>query len=208
MKKVVYTAIFGKYDLNEPLVANYDWEFLCFTDKDIKSKRWKVIKIENDSNKRKKSREVKITNHRFFEYDLCLYLDSRFTVKQDLNLFVKSNLKTDIAVMKKKKRSHVYDEANFCIEIGKDSKEVITEQINRYKNENFPDSFGLFSPGIMIKRNTPHIRTFMDMWYSEVERHSYRDILSFPYVLWKHPTEISLMPFVSTYSSFMKREEK
>ena len=44
-KKVIYTTIFGGYDeLTEPYFIPDGWDFICFTDTDLKSKNWKIVK--------------------------------------------------------------------------------------------------------------------------------------------------------------------
>lgn len=201
MKKVVYTVLLGNYQLNEPVFENPDWNYICFTDQNLKSKNWKIIKEKGG---RKKSREIKIRADQFFDYDICLYLDAKFIVKCDLNKFVDDNLKTNLCLMRHKERKCVYVEGNFCIKIGKDKKEIIERQLEKYKKEGLPENFGLYAPGIMIKRNCEEVNKFMKLWYDEVEKHSYRDIISFPYILWKNPIELSLMPFKKTYFKFRR----
>ena len=205
MKKVVYTVLLGKkYKLNEPKYLNRDWNLKCFTDQDISSKNWEIINIKKFEDPRKKSREIKITNHTFFDYDICLYLDARFTVRIDLDSMVKKYLKKNIAVMSRKKRINSYkEEIDLCIKLNLDSKTILTKQFNQYKSDGFPSDSMLYSPGIMLKRNTKKTRKFMELWYDEVNKHSYRDIVSFAYTLWRYPIEISVMPHRATYKSFM-----
>jgi len=199
MKKVIYTVLLGNYKLNEPQFLNKDWKLICFTDQNIKSKNWEIIKVIGG---KKKSREIKIRSDQFFDYDICLYLDAKFTIKCDINKFVKENLKTDFCLMKHNKRSCLYDEGRFCIKIGKDKKEIIEDQLNFYRSEGMPEKFGLFAPGIMIKRNTKEVNNFMKKWYEQIKKYSYRDIISFSYVLWKNPIYLSLMSFKETYRRF------
>ena len=46
MKKVIYTSIFGGYDqLPDPIYTPKGWDFICFTDSDIKSNIWKIEKV-------------------------------------------------------------------------------------------------------------------------------------------------------------------
>ena len=199
MKKVVYTVLFGNYELYEPKYINKDWKLICFTDQDIQSKSWNIIKMNGD---KKKSREVKILCHRYIDFDICLYIDAKFKIKCNLDTFVATNLKHDLSLMTHNKRKCAYDEAKFCIKKGKDAKEVLQQQINNYKKDGFPKDFGLFAPGIMIRRNTHEVRNFMYMWWYQVKKYSYRDIVSFPYVLWNYPIDVDLMPFKSTYRGF------
>jgi len=199
MKKVIYTVLLGDYKLNEPTIINQDWELICFTDQNIKSKYWKIVKVKGG---KKKSRHIKIRLDQYMDYDICLYIDAKFTIKCNLDYFVKENLKNDLALMKHNKRNCAYDEGEFCIKIGKDKKEIIEEQLSIYRNVRFPKRFGLYAPGIMIKRNTEEVNRFMELWYDQVERYSYRDIISFSYTLWKNPIDLSLMDFRKTYGRF------
>jgi hypothetical protein len=199
MKKIIYTVLLGDYKLREPRYKNNDWKFVCFTDQDIKSKSWNIVKVDGG---RKKSREIKICSHRFMKYDLCVYIDAKFTVKINLDDFVGKNLGSDLSLMKHNKRNCLYDEGNFCIKIGKDKKETILKQLNYYEKKKMPKNFGLYAPGIMIKRNTKEVNDFMDLWYKQVDKFSYRDIISFSYTLWKNPIDLTLMPFKETYRNF------
>jgi len=210
MKKVVYTVLLGKkYKLNEPKHFNKDWKLKCFTDQNIKSKNWEIINITDFKDPRKKSREIKIVNHNFFEYDVCLYLDSRFTIKTDLDFMVNKYLKKNISVMSRKKRICSYkEEIDLCIDLNLDSKKILTKQFNQYKSDGFPSDSMLYSPGIMLKKNTKRTRKFMELWYGEVKKYSYRDIVSFAYTIWKYPIEIIAMPHRPTYRSFMDYQKK
>lgn len=201
MKKVVYTVILGDYTLQEPSVINNGWEYICFTDQDLTSDIWKFVKIEGG---RKTSRKIKINSYKYFDYDICLYLDSKFKVKKNLNDFIDNNLNSDLCLMQHSKRNCLYDEGYFCMKFGLDTSDNILPQLNKYESENMPKNFGLFAPGIMIKRNTPEVNEFMKLWYEEVFNHSYRDQISFPYILWKNPINIDLMLFKKTYMSFRK----
>ena len=43
MSKVVYTAIIGGYDtLVEPTYKPKGWDFVCFSDRDLKSDNWEI----------------------------------------------------------------------------------------------------------------------------------------------------------------------
>ena len=200
MKKVVYTVMLGKkYKLNEPKYITKGWEFICFTDQNIKSNIWKIVKAKGG---KKESRKIKILSHYFFDYDLCLYLDSKFVVKCNLDKFVEDYLKSDLCVMEHNKRKCVYKEGEFIIKLGIDKPEVVTPQLAAYRKEGMPKDNGLYAPGIMIKRNTLEVNIFMEHWFNQVRRYSYRDILSLAYTQWKYPINLSLMPFKKTYMRF------
>lgn len=203
MKKVIYTVLFGKNKLmlNEPKYRNKDWSLICFTDRNIRSENWEIIKIEHHD-PLKKSREIKIRCDKFIDFDICLYLDSQFTIKHDMNEFVNNNVKNDFTLMKHSQRKCAYREAAHCISKNKGNKKVILEQVKQYKKEGFPKNFGLYACGIMIRKNTSEVIDFMELWYEEVHKYTYRDQISFPYVLWKNPIEIDTMIFSSTREMF------
>jgi len=203
MKKIIYTVLLGDYKLNEPEFINKNWSLICFTDRDIVSENWSIIKVECNDLK-KKSREIKIRCNEFIDFDICVYIDAKFTIKCNLDEFVKLNLSdgTDIAVMRHRRRSCVYEEGKFCIKNRIGDGEIIADQIISYYRDGFPRNFGLYAPGIMIRRNSLEVIDFMKMWYNEVKKYSYRDIISFSYVLWRNPIKLSVMPFKKTYKEF------
>lgn len=204
MKKVIYTVLLGKdYKLIEPSYKNKSWSFICFTDQDIKSERWTIKKVEGGL---KKSREIKILCNKYIDFDICLYLDVKFKIKFDLDKFVEVNLKTNLAVMEHHMRKCSYDEGRFCIKIGKDKEEIVSKQLECYESDGFPVDFGLYAPGIMIRKNEKDVNDFMRLWFDEVKKHSYRDIISFSYILWKNPIDISKMVFRETYGAFNKMD--
>ena len=66
-KKVIYTAIFGDYDnLHIPEFVPDGFDFICFTDGNLKSDFWdvkKVLPLYEDSTRN--ARKYKILTHRF-----------------------------------------------------------------------------------------------------------------------------------------------
>lgn len=204
MKKVVYTTLLGDYELKEPTCTNKDWDLICFTDRKRSSENWTTVYVPCGSNPRRKAREIKIRCDKFVDFDICLFIDAKFTVTCNLNDFVQEKLRSDIALMKHNKRGCVYDEAEFCIKHNIGNKGTIQDQVNSYREDGFPSGFGLYGTGILIRKNTPEVIEFMKQWYEEIEKYSSRDQISFSYVLWRSPIELSVMPFKETYSLFKK----
>ena len=87
-KNVIYTAIFGKYDdLPTPQYIPDNWDFICFTDGDIKSDVWNIKKttpLYEDSTRT--ARKYKILPHRFLQgYENSIWIDGNFLIKNDIN---------------------------------------------------------------------------------------------------------------------------
>lgn len=191
----------GNYKLTEPQYENKDWVLNCFTDRKITSKNWNIINVEC-TDKLKKSREIKIRCDQYIDFDICIYIDARFTIKCNLDKFVEKNLKNDFLLMKHHRRCCAYDEARRCILKKRDNKDIISKQTDKYLREGFPKNFGLYACGIMVRKNTTDIINFMKLWYDEVHDYSYRDQISFPYTLWKYPIKIDTLNFRSTCDLF------
>lgn len=203
MKKAVYTACFGLDVIREPELITPGWDYIFLTDNNkLKSKTWDIRYVEPDAESRKFSRKVKILNDKYLpEYDLSVYLDARFNPRIDFDKFVKNQLGDhQIAMMKHHKRSCVYDEAELCINIKKDHESTIRAQMDRYIAEGYPMNNGLTAGGVIVRKHGIDNQTkFMEEWYHEIENGSWRDQLSFQYVFWKRPLNISLMDFRKVY---------
>jgi hypothetical protein len=185
MKKLIFTSIFGPYDdLKEPQKPNPDWTFVCFTNQDLKSDTWDIVKVEGDDN-RKLSRRHKIPNL-FPEYDLSIFIDATFEIKrQSLDKFALSKT-NGIWLNAHPQRSCVYEEAAIVIEKGLDDADLVTKQIERYRAEGLPANDGLCRCGIMVRNpKDDKITEMCNVWMKEVEENSWRDQISFMYACWK-----------------------
>ena len=91
-------------------------------------------------------------------------------------------------------RNSVYKEAIECIKLKKDNKEIIEEQIKKYKKNNYKDNNGLIESTIMVRKNNDKVLTkTMEDWFNEIKKHSYRDQLSFNYVAAQNNLKFDLL---------------
>ena len=166
MKIVVYTAIIGGYDtLNEPLVKPDGVDFICFTDRDIKSDVWeirKVLPLYEDNTRT--ARKYKVLPHRWFpNYDISIWLDGNKVIEGDILTYVNYLRDSDIALFDHMKcfdkRNCVYQEAMAIFSLGqepgkvfKDNPHTIKSQMDRYIADGYPQNNGLchFSPIYII----------------------------------------------------------
>lgn len=193
-KKVVYTCITGDYDkLIEPSYLSDGFDYICFTDnKTLKSDVWQIKPLPKETeglSQVKKQRFVKINPHLLLkEYDISIWVDGNVTLKGNLNEFVSETLKDRISVYvpKHPQRNCIYREAKAVLAMKKDKPEIVNKQLERYKKEGFPSSFGLLQSNIMLRRhNNPECIKLMETWWKELKSGSHRDQLSFNYALWK-----------------------
>jgi hypothetical protein len=201
--KVIYTAIFGDYDYLEP--SKYvpkGFDFICFTDGNLKSDFWevrKVLPLYKDSTRT--ARKYKILPHRFLqEYDNSIWIDGNFLIKDDVNILWdeymwKNSLSAYSHMHCFEKRNCIYEEARmikYLFEINKspnkkpkDDLIIIEKQMKKYFEKKYPQNNGLISSGILLrKHNDENVKKIMEDWWLELKYGSKRDQLSFNYVCW------------------------
>jgi|TARA_B110000211_G_scaffold234875_1_gene307002 hypothetical protein len=208
MKKVIYTTIIGKYDiLEEPSFIPEGYDFICFTDQKINKPNsiWEirqVLPLYKDNTRT--ARKYKILPHRFLpEYDISIWTDGNELVVGDINKLQEKYLKDkNMAIYNHMscwdKRDCVYEEAKAIFNLGnqnnnwKDDPSIITKQMERYVNEQYPPNNGLIVSGVMFrKHNKKDVINCMETWWTELKYGSRRDQLSFNYAAWKCNTQFN-----------------
>ncbi len=184
---VVYTALFGDYDdLIDPTKKFEGCDFICFTDQDIKSNIWKVIKVENgDLPINMMNRKYKILPHYFLKnYEYSLYVDANILIRGNPLVLAKQYLdKSDIAISKHPERTCVYDEAMHCVIKKKSNFFQTLNQMMFYQQQNYPVDNGLTENNIIFrKHNKKGIEILMEAWWNELNTWTQRDQLSLGYI--------------------------
>ena len=180
-KKVIYTSIFGsEYYLHEPSVKLDGWDFLCFTDNpDYESDTWKVVHTPKIYGGARDSKKPKILPHRYLkDYDISVWVDGDVKITSDINKLVDDYLSDkDYAVFNHEfcgitttgnlnVRKCIYEEAKFIKWLGdnhprkhyKDNLDVINSQVDRYREDGYPENNGQARNTILIrKHNNPVI---------------------------------------------------
>jgi len=198
MKKfVLYTAIFGRPGrFNIPKVSVPDVDRFCYTDMDIEILFYRLKKMKLNhliSIRRQRFVKICIPDDIFNNYEYSVYIDCKRPISINFD-YLLSRLKpgSDFLTRPHRRRSCIYDEGEFCIRKKKDSKAVISKQLNFYRSENYPVHNGLHASGLLLRRHTEKVKEFSRLWWEQIERYSHRDQISLPYVVWKYGMKISL----------------
>lgn len=206
MKIAIYTSIFGGYDdLIDDQYQMDGVDYICFTDRDLESETWKVIKstpIYNDPNRNAK--KYKILPHRYLkDYDYSIWIDGNIKVISDIRALCNGDsYKVYDHMQVFDKRNCIYDEAQAILNFGKinsertpergiknwkDNPKLIIDQMNRYISEGYPKNNGLATNPIIVRNhNDSDVIAVMEDWWSEIKYNSKRDQLSFNYIVWKN----------------------
>ena len=219
-KRIVYTAIFGGKDkLLRPKYIPHNFDFLCYTDGDLKSTIWKVVRDKpTDKDPVRAAKIYKILSQKYLNnYDYSVWGDGNLIVVGDLNKLVDEYLK-DCSfaafdhMQSYDKRNCIYEEAKTLIELAeigkkKEDPEMVLRQINAYKKEGYPKDNGLITAMILVREhNDKDVVRLMEDWWSEICKYSRRDQLSFNYVAWKNNFKVNYIPGDSRDNEFFRRQ--
>ena len=200
MKIALVTSIFGQYDALKDISHFNGFDAFCFTNQEFdQSLGWDIIKIDkeftNVDERVRFCRKIKIRIFDFLpNYDIWIWSDSSLLWKVNPLETVKYLGNHSIATFKYNKRACLYEEAEACIQRGKDSEELIANHMDRYERELYPRQNGLVETTLLVRKNDYNAFRFCDLWWTELANGSRRDQLSFNYVSWKTGIPYSVLP--------------
>ena len=177
MKKAIYSVVTGGYDSINVAPRFDGWDSILFTDQDAEGLGWEVRTLETDSNPLIQSRDIKIRSHIHLpEYDLVCYMDGN----QKL-LKPPPNEPTWFMHVRRK---DIFEEAKQLIINGRFPANLINEQIEFYKYNDYEDS-GLYLNGFFVREHTKDINELHDIWFEETCRFVPRDQLTLPFAIYR-----------------------
>lgn len=198
MKVAVYTTIFAGYDaLQRAEKQSVPADFFCLTDDTAikppaQGVPWTILPVlepRKDLHPRLRAKWFKIfpwENETLAMYDVVIYLDGCFSVvSADFVSFCLSSLKGDIALFKHPKRDCIFEEQKASAAMVKYQGEPLERQADYYAKF-FPAGGGLYACGVIVRRNSPQVRSLMMSWWHEQIKFSFQDQVSFPVVCRLH----------------------
>ena len=208
-KKVIYTAIFGKYEGLVPQKKIDGYDFICFTDNPLLNAHpWKniVVKQPVPNDATRSNRKVKILAHEYVsDYEQSIYIDGNFLIIGPVDDLVTNYLlDKDLAAFSHEntsdKRNCIYDEYDAILELSQQKKisadpEKMKSFIEKLIQEGYPKKNGLIKGGVLARNhNKKEVIELMEFWWSLVEKYSKRDQLSFNYAAWKKDFSYAQVP--------------
>ena len=190
-KIAIYTAFTGDYDtLKEPEVIDENCDYICFTDNpNLESDTWKIIQMDETTlDNNRKAKQYKLLPHKYLkDYKYSFWLDGTFRIKGSIREYIYKNIKADSPMLcvVHTERDCVYEEYEASKIIPRYPRSVMEEQITYYKNQGFPEKYGLGVMGaIFRKHNDKAVIKVMEDWWEENIKFTNQDQLSFAYVCW------------------------
>ena len=179
------------FHLHEPKSNLDGWDLVCFTDNpNIKSDKWNVRLVTRYyTDGARDNRLYKMLPHRHLsDYEISVCIDADLIITKDISDIVTEYLKnTNLAVLDHSicgmtktgdlnRRNCIYQEAKFIKWLGdnhprkkyKDNLDTIFNQVNRYKDDGYPEDNGLArTPVIFRKHNEKDVINSMESWWLE-----------------------------------------
>jgi Protein of unknown function (DUF616) len=207
---VVYTAVFGGYDVPADVGATSRCDFVCFTDDPtLHSGGWRIELVrEADLSPADANRKYKMLPHRYFgDYARSLYVDGHIRINADPKRVFDEYPEALIAAPRHRERDCAYDEARICRELGLITSDAYEALMEEYRERRFPRHFGLTENNVLLRdHRNPSVVRLMDEWWAQYCRWSkrgggVRDQTILPYLLWESHTEMTYLAEGPRYTS-------
>lgn len=198
-KVVVYTSLFGGYDDLRPIdLISENIDFVCFTDRAIEVRGWKIIHVNSEyENYNLSAKRYKILPHEYFgEYEYSLFVDASTFFYGNVESFIARWLvNLDFVMFQHPDRNDAYHEAEAVLTSMRHEPAPIVNQISSYRQLGLPRGTGLAEASFIWRRhNSSSIRLLMDDWWSEINKYSRRDQISLCYLMWKSDIRPAFLP--------------
>lgn len=191
MTIAVVTAIFDNYDVLHPMRWKGVQEAVCVTDNpELKGEGWKIVVKSRPPGE---AGRMACKHPKCFPWAYCVSLHTHYITLdgamdlKDVEVDVRDLLPHHalIGQWPNMYRSCPYAEGIVSRDIDKYKHDRLDEQMAFYQSEGLPPSSGLWSCGLIIRRDNPIVREFEATWFQEMQRWGVQDQVSHAYAAWR-----------------------
>lgn len=189
MTIALVTSIYGGHDELHELPAGIRCDdAVCVTDDDeLRSDTWRVVvDPKPDEHPNRAAKLPKLLPWLFTDCSSSVWIDAAYRVLDADFPWLAVSRALPWAAHKHPGRDCIYDEADVSMRMPKYELEPIREQIEHYRSEQMPRHWGLWENGCTARLHTLEVCMIAEAWQAEIERFSFQDQISAPYVWWKH----------------------
>lgn len=193
----VYTSIVDGFDTLRPTAApaNFNVRYICFTNIPNLPRvtPWEYRPVYNIGVPCRTARVAKILPHLMLPPDAeySIYHDGNFQLRMDPTQMFNELLNgVDWAAYEHPCRSCVYQEAEILLKENIGTAELVSAEIERYRERHYPENAGLWANGLIVRRHTPRAAALNEAWWKLYAAGCERDQLSFPVARHEQRTEI------------------
>lgn len=192
---VVYSCITGGRDHIKHIAHRDAFRYVMFTDAEPTDPcGWEIVLIDG-SQPLKAARYHKHNPQSLFpEARITIWIDGTHWPYSSLVPLLNLVEKNDIAVSKHYSRTRVVDEVSTCVTGKMDDVEKLRAQWEQYRSDGFQDNIGLYETSYLVRKHTQRLAELQELWWGEIQKHTFRDQISLPYCLWKLGMTVSVIP--------------
>lgn len=195
----VYTSIFGEIDDFKVQPACEGVDYIIFTDKHkpVEGADVRVVESKYDNN-RMSAKWYKVFPHKCLpEYRYTIFIDGSLQITNPN--FAKEAIKhigeDGIGIWLHPDRNDVIEESEASKPMRKYENTKVIEQALEYDKEGLPRYSGLWCTGTIVRDNqNKRMQEAMELYMAEMEKWTYQDQISFPYIVWKMNLKINTFP--------------
>jgi hypothetical protein len=190
----VITSIYGGYDrLVSPEPQDLDCEWVVVTDRmpAMEGRHpwpWLVVcEPRPHLDPRLAAKVAKCRPDWYTSAEVTIWVDGhlRITDPGFVRWAVDSLAGRDLAQLPHPQRTSLLAEAALSAELPKYRTLPVADQAAHYLEGGYPDGWGLWATGLIVRRTTPQLQAFGDGWLAEQVRWTVQDQLSEAPVLWR-----------------------
>lgn len=187
LKVAIFTGISDNYDsIKLPATLNANIDYVLFSDRPVADTGVYRVRpmpyLDNDPTRT--VRFVKTHPHLLLkDYDIAIWIDSNIMILGDMSPFIKEFINSGKAVGTNLHpyRNNIYEEAKACIKNKRDKPGLIKKQCKYYKRQKYAHDDLAETNMMMFDLRDERTGRLLDLWWSEMDRNSKRDQLSFNY---------------------------
>lgn len=203
MTVTVFTAAIGatRDVLRAPTVVNPSVRYVCLSDRASSPRPYQHVPVQTPPSGYRTSdllaRQIKILmdHPALGSPDVMFWHDASFQLRADPETVARDHLRDDdILAFSHPHWSRIEDEAVEIDRRGYVPLELSARQVATYRGEGFTQQSVLTCAGFILRRCTPQVQRFNDLWWAEVQRWGWRDQMSVDYAIWKTGLRVRYIP--------------
>jgi hypothetical protein len=199
MTVAIVSSVYGGYDLPvAPVPQDTACDFVLVTDRQVDCWPWKVVvEPRPDLHPRLAAKVAKCRPDAYTDADMTIWVDGHLRITHPA--FVRwaagaLDGGAQVAQLRHPQRSRIADEAALSARLPKYRGLPVAEQAASYLAAGYPDGWGMWATGLIVRRTVGATVRFGDAWLAEQVRWTVQDQISEPPLLYWHGLEMATLP--------------
>jgi hypothetical protein len=203
VRVTAYTVILEQYDnLRRPRAFDPADRYVCFTDRPRNVAPWQTqgFPMLFGADAARNCRIPKCLPHLMLpDTDISIYMDGAFLPLIPISQAAEVLGDADIALFPHPGgHASYHDERNFYQKLHGHVPDDVESTYQRYVAEGLPVTGRFYAGGLVIRRHTPKVAEFNELWFREYVRGSYNDQFGLYYAIVKSGVKVATIPGVAT----------